>query len=274
VNDTLKIYDIEYAKRLFMGTARYATQQQLEAAIDAASPALLTASVRRQLPAQNAAGAKQDFWQMLESKSAVILPNTAGCYSAHEAIETACMARELFGTNLIKLEVLGDSVNLQPDIFGLVEAAETLVKMGFHVYPYCTEDLVACRRLIDVGCKVLMPWGAPIGTGQGLRNTSGLRELRQRIQEVPLIVDAGLGVPSHACQVMEWGFDAVLVNTAISRATNPARMALAFDAAVSAGRAAWRSGPMAVRDLAVASTLEENKAALAGAVPAPAGVGA
>jgi thiazole synthase len=235
---------------------------------------LLTASVRRQLPTSKDDGSKQNFWQMLSSKSAVILPNTAGCYSAQEAVETAYMARELFETDLIKLEVLGDSVNLQPDVFGLVEAAATLVKVGFHVYPYCTEDLVACRRLIDVGCKVLMPWGAPIGTGQGLRNSSGLRELRQRIQDVPLVVDAGLGLPSHACQVMEWGFDAVMVNTAISRANNPAQMAIAFDDAVRAGRAAWLSGPMAVRDLAVASTPEKGKAALAGTLVATAAVGA
>ena len=128
------------------------------------------------------------------------------------------MARELFETDLIKLEVIGDEVSLQPDPFGLVEAASELVKLGFQVLPYCTEDWVLCRRLMDVGCEVLMPWAAPIGTGQGPRNPRALRELRDRAPQIPLIVDAGIGLPSHACQVMEWGFDGVLLNTAVSRA--------------------------------------------------------
>jgi thiazole synthase len=166
------------------------------------------------------------------------------------------MARELFETDLIKLEVIGDEVNLQPDPFGLVEAATELVKLGFQVLPYCTEDWVLCRRLMDAGCEVLMPWAAPIGTGQGPRNPAALRELRQRAPHIPLIVDAGLGLPSHACQVMEWGFDGVLLNTAVSRAIDPVRMARAFSAAVRAGRDGFLAGPMAVQDLAVASTPE------------------
>lgn len=166
------------------------------------------------------------------------------------------MARELFQTDLIKLEVIGDELNLQPDPFGLVEAASELVKLGFNVFPYCTEDLVLCRRLIDAGCEVLMPWAAPIGTGQGPRNVHALRELRQRIPEIPLIIDAGIGLPSHACQVMEWGFDGVLLNTAVSRALDPVRMAGAFAQAVRAGRSAFLGGPMAVQEMAVASTPE------------------
>jgi thiazole synthase len=200
--------------------------------------------------------AGQSFWNLLRETGRTILPNTAGCSSVREAVNTACMARELFETPLVKLEVIGDEVNLQPDPFGLVEAATELVKLGFQVLPYCTEDWVLCRRLLDAGCEVLMPWAAPIGTGQGPRNPAGLKELRQRAPHVPLIVDAGLGLPSHACQVMEWGFDGVLLNTAVSRALDPVRMAGAFADAVKAGRNGFLAGPMAVQELAVASTPE------------------
>jgi thiazole synthase len=164
------------------------------------------------------------------------------------------MARELFETNLLKLEVIGDEVSLQPDPYGLVEAAAELVRRGFRVLPYCTEDWILCRRLLDIGCEVLMPWAAPIGTGQGPRNPLALRELRQRASAVPLIVDAGLGLPSHACQVMEWGFDGVLLNTAVSRAGEPVQMAGAFADAIRAGRDAFLAGPMLVQETATAST--------------------
>src|SRR6202022_4072961 len=183
-------------------------------------------------------------------------PNTAGCLSAHEAVKTACMGRELFQTNLVKLEVIGDELNLQPDPFGLVEAAMELVKLGFHVLPYCTEDWILCRRLMDAGCEALMPWAAPIGTGQGPRNPRALRELRQRAPQIPLIIDAGIGLPSHACQVMEWGFDGVLLNTAVSRALDPVRMAGAVVQGVRAGRSAFLGGPMTVQEMAVSSSPE------------------
>ena len=166
------------------------------------------------------------------------------------------MARELFQTSLIKLEVIGDDANLQPDPFGPIEAATELVKLGFQVLPYCTEDWVVCKRLLDCGCEALMPWAAPIGTGPGPRNPAGLRELRKRVPDIPLIVDAGLGLPSHACQVMEWGLDGVLLNTAVSRATDPIRMAKAFADSVRAGRGAFLVGPMVTQELAVPSTPE------------------
>lgn len=185
-----------------------------------------------------------------------MLPNTASCHTVREAVNTDCMARELFDTCLIKLEVIGDEANLQPDPFGLVEAAAELTRLGFCVLPYCTENWVVCRRLLDVGCQVLMPWAAPIGTGQGPRNPAALRELRQRAPHTPLIIDAGIGLPSHACQVMEWGFDAVLLNTAVSRALDPVRMAGAFAAAITAGRDAYLAEPMAVQELAIPSTPE------------------
>jgi thiazole synthase len=254
IEDQLTLYGRSSASRLLLGTARYDSPSLLADAISAADPAMLTVSLRRQLSGSKDSG--QSFWNLLRETQRTILPNTAGCLSAREAIKTACMARELFHTDLIKLEVIGDELSLQPDPFGLVEAATELVKLGFKVFPYCTEDLVLCRRLMDAGCEVLMPWAAPIGTGQGPRNAAALRELRQRAPKIPLIIDAGIGLPSHACQVMEWGFDGVLLITAVSRALDPVRMAGAFAQAVRAGRSAFLGGPMAVQEMAVASTPE------------------
>src|SRR6202162_5807411 len=254
IEDQLTLYGRSSASRLLLGTARYDSPSLLADAISAADPAMLTVSLRRQLSGSKDSG--QSFWNLLRETQRTILPNTAGCLSAREAIKTACMARELFHTDLIKLEVIGDEVNLQPDPFGLVEAATELVKLGFKVFPYCTEDLVLCRRLIDAGCEVLMPWAAPIGTGQGPRNAAALRELRQRVPKIPLIIDAGIGLPSHACQVMEWGFDGVLLNTAVSRALDPVQMANAFAKGVKGGRSAFLAGPMVVQERAVSSTPE------------------
>ena len=254
IEDQLALYGQSFTSRLLLGTARYDSPSLLADAICAADPAMLTVSLRRQLSGSKDSG--QSFWNLLRQTQRVILPNTAGCLTAREAVKTACMARELFQTNLIKLEVIGDEVNLQPDPFGLVEAAIELVKLGFQVLPYCTEDWVLCRRLMDAGCEVLMPWAAPIGTGQGPRNARALRELRERAPQIPLIVDAGIGLPSHACQVMEWGFDGVLLNTAVSRALDPVRMASAFAKAINAGRSAFLAGPMIVQEVAVPSTRE------------------
>ncbi len=254
IEDQLTLYGQTFTSRLLLGTARYDSPSLLADAICAADPAMLTVSLRRQFSGSKDSG--QAFWNLLRDTQRVILPNTAGCLTAREAVKTACMARELFQTNLIKLEVIGDEVNLQPDPFGLVEAAIELVKLGFQVFPYCTEDWVLCRRLMDAGCEVLMPWAAPIGTGQGPRNPSALRELRERAPEIPMIVDAGIGLPSHACQVMEWGFDGVLLNTAVSRALDPVRMASAFAKAINAGRSAFLAGPMIVQEVAVPSTPE------------------
>ena len=251
-DDQLVIYGRRFSSRLLLGTARYESPSLLDDVIRAADPAMLTVSLRRQVAGSPDSG--QSFWNLLRETERTILPNTAGCLSPDEAIKTACMARELFQTNLIKLEVIGDEVSLQPDPFGLVEAANQLVRLGFQVLPYCTEDWILCRRLMDVGCQVLMPWAAPIGTGQGPRNARALRELRKRAPNTPLIVDAGIGLPSHACQVMEWGFDGVLLNTAVSRADNPVRMAGAFASAIKAGHSAFVAGPMVVQETAVSST--------------------
>lgn len=252
--DPLTLFGRDFTSRLLLGTARYASPSVLADAIRAAAPAMLTLSLRRQVSGSSHSG--QGFWNLVQEMGRTILPNTAGCCTASEAVNTACMARELFQTDLIKLEVIGDETNLQPDPYGLVEAAAELVKRSFQVLPYCTEDWVLCRRLMDAGCEVLMPWAAPIGTGQGPRNPRALRELRERAPDVRLIVDAGIGLPSHACQVMEWGFDAVLVNTAVSCAVDPVQMAAAFANGVQAGRAAFLAGPMLPRDAAVPSTPE------------------
>jgi thiazole synthase len=164
------------------------------------------------------------------------------------------MARELLGTHWIKLEVVGDEYTLQPDPFELVEAARTLVGLGFEVFPYCTDDLVTCQRLLDAGCRVLMPWGAPIGSGQGLVNPFALRTLRARLPGVPLIVDAGIGAPSHAAQAMELGYDAVLLNSAVAQAGDPVAMARAFRLAIEGARLGHEAGLIAPQSMAVAST--------------------
>jgi thiazole synthase len=191
-----------------------------------------------------------------------VLPNTAGCHSVGEAVTTAHMARELFSTRWIKLEVIGHTDTLQPDPFALVEAARILTDDGFQVFPYTTEDLVLAEKLLRAGCEVLMPWGAPIGSGLGLTNIYGLRTLRAQFPDVPLVVDAGLGLPSHAAMAMEMGFDAVLLNTAIARAGDPPAMAEAFAKAVEAGRLARQADPMEPRNMASPSTSLIGKAFL------------
>jgi thiazole synthase len=183
-----------------------------------------------------------------------VLPNTAGCHTAAEAVTTARMAREVFDTPWIKLEVIGDDETLQPDPFALVEAARELCADGFQVFPYTTCDLVVAEKLVEAGCRVLMPWGAPIGTGRGLSDPHALRLMRRHFPEVTLVVDAGIGAPSHAAAAMEMGFDAILLNTAVATADDPPAMAEAFAAAIHGGRLAFEAGLMAQTDLAVAST--------------------
>jgi thiazole synthase len=253
--DPLILYGESFASRLLLGTARYPSPKILEDAVQLARPAMLTASLRRQgaAPDMHHAESGQSFWDLLRSMKIPVLPNTAGCHSVQEVITTAQMAREVFVTPWIKLELIGDDYSLQPDTLNLVEAAQWLIKNGFKVLPYCTEDLVLCRRLVDAGCQAVMPWAAPIGTGKGPTNPYGLRMLRERL-DVPMIVDAGLGRPSHACTVMEWGFDGVLLNTAVALAQDPVAMAGAFAAATQAGRDAFRSGTMREQEAAQPST--------------------
>jgi thiazole synthase len=248
---TLTFFGVEVPSRLLLGTARYPSPQAMSDAVKASRAGIVTVSVRREQARANT-GAR--FFELIKELGVRVMPNTAGCRTPREAIATAQMARELFATDWVKLEVIGNDDTLQPDLFGLVEAASTLVKDGFKVFPYTTEDLVAAERLLGAGCQVLMPWGAPIGTGRGLANPYALKTLRQYFPKVPLIIDAGIGAPSQAAQAMEMGFDAVLLNTAVASAADPVRMACAFAAAIDAGRAAYEAGLMEVRDMAAPST--------------------
>lgn len=250
-NDSLNLYGQLFKSRLLLGTSRYPSPKILENAISSANPAMITASLRRQ--GANSDETTIDFWNILKKLNTPVLPNTAGCHSIQEVITIAHMAREVFETNWIKLELIGDDYTLQPNTLDLVDAAERLLKDGFYVLPYTTEDLILCKRLVDVGCQAIMPWAAPIGTGKGPINPYAMKVLRDRIK-VPLIVDAGLGLPSHACQVMEWGYDAVLLNTAVALSINPAQMANAFSQAVSAGRLAFLAGTIPEQEHAQPST--------------------
>lgn len=240
--------------RFLLGSAGYPSPQVLHDAVLAAGTQVVTVGLKRTLAAAGDNGHLALLQQALQAGGARLLPNTAGCRSAREAVQLAHMARELYGTPWIKLEVVGDEHTLQPDPFELVAAATQLVRDGFVVFPYTTDDLVVARRLLDAGCPLLMPWGAPIGSGQGLLDPFALRTLRERLPDAVLIVDAGLGAPSHAAQALELGYDAVLLNSAVAQARDPVRMAAAFRAAVQAGRAAWRAGVMAPQDFATAST--------------------
>ncbi|WP_099867657.1 thiazole synthase [Pararhizobium haloflavum] len=242
------IYDDVFASRLILGTAQYPSPAVLADAVKRSGTALVTVSLRRE------SGGGDAFWQLIRDLGVMVLPNTAGCHSVREAVTTAEMARELFQTDRIKLEVIGHHDTLQPDVFALVEAAGELTARGFKVYPYTTDDLVVGERLVEAGCKVLMPWCAPIGSARGPRDLHALRALRAAFPEIPLIVDAGLGRPSHAAAVMELGFDGVLLNTAVARAGDPAAMAAAFASAVTAGRTAHHAVPLEPRDMAVPST--------------------
>ena len=252
--DAWAVGDITLTSRFLLGTAGYPSPQVLGQAIAASGSQIVTVGLKRQLAASGDNGFVDIIRAALKTQGARLLPNTAGCTTAREAIQLAHMARELYDTNWVKLEVVGDEYTLQPDPVELVEAARQLAKDGFTVFPYCTDDLVTCKRLLDAGCPLLMPWGAPIGSGQGLVNPFALRLLRERLPGVVLIIDAGIGAPSHAAQAMEMGFDAVLLNSAVSQSPDPVRMAAAFGQAIEAGRSAYLAGVMAKQDFATATT--------------------
>lgn len=256
----LRLYGTQLPSRLLLGTAQYPSLAILADAVKASAASVATVSLRREAAGGQAGG---QFWSLIRSLGVMVLPNTAGCHSVKEAVTTARMAREVFATNWIKLEIIGNHDTLQPDVFGLVEAARILCEEGFAVFPYTTEDLVVAERLIEAGCQVLMPWCAPIGSAKGPCNLDALRSLRGHFPEIPLIIDAGLGRPSHAAAVMELGFDAVLLNTAVAKAGDPAAMAVAFAKAVEAGHEAFLAGLLEPRDMAVPSTPVIGKAVFA-----------
>lgn len=244
---------------LMLGTAQYASPAILAQAFRESCASVATVSLRR----EGRDGAGQAFWSLVRELGVHVLPNTAGCHTVREAVTTAQMAREVFGTDWIKLEVIGHTDSLQPDVFQLVEAARILSDDGFKVFPYTTEDLIVGERLLAAGCEVLMPWGAPIGSGRGLANPQALRAMRAEFPKTPLVVDAGIGLPSHAAQAMELGYDAVLLNTAVAKAGDAVAMARAMALAIEAGQAAYAADPIEPRDMATVSTPVIGKAFLA-----------
>src|SRR5467141_4771082 len=251
MNDSLVIAGREFRSRLILGSGKYATFELMIKALEASGTDMVTVAVRRVNLTDRT---KESFLDYIDSKKYHILPNTAGCYSADEAIRTAMLAREVLDNNWVKLEVIGDARTLFPDNQGLLEATRELVKEGFVVLPYFNDDLIVARRLIDAGAAAVMPLAAPIGSGLGIQNFTNLRILREQIREVPLIVDAGVGTASDAAIAMELGADAILMNTAIAEAQDAVLMAEAMRDATAAGRKAYLAGRMPKRLYAAASS--------------------
>jgi len=251
MEDVLKIADRVFHSRLFVGTGKYRNKALMKRCHEASGTEMVTLAVRRVNLTDKSKESELDF---IDRSRIFILPNTAACFAADEAVRTARLAREVGLSNWIKLEVIGDQKTLFPDNAGLLEATRTLVKEGFVVLPYTNDDLVNAKRLIDAGAAAVMPLAAPIGSGLGIQNATNLKILREAITEVPLIVDAGVGTASDAAVALELGYDGVLLNTAIAEAEDSERMAHAMKLAVEAGRAAFLAGRMPRREYAVASS--------------------
>ena len=252
---SLTIYGQQLNSRLLIGSALYPSPEIMKQAILASGSQVITLSLKRQNPQQNSG---RKIWQYIQDivkqTNGFLLPNTAGCKTAKEVFTLAQMSRELFRTAWLKLEVIGDDYNLQPDPIELLKATEMLIKDGFNVLPYCTDDLVICQRLHDLGCEVIMPWASPIGTGKGLMNPYNLETIRHRLPNATLVLDAGIGKPSDACLAMEMGYDGVLLNSAVALADKPVLMAKAFADAIKAGEQGYQAGIMQQRQTAHAST--------------------
>jgi thiazole synthase len=255
MTDSLVIAGREFRSRLILGSGKYETFDLMVKSLEAASADMVTVAVRRVNLNDKS---KESLLDHIDLKRYHILPNTAGCYTADEAIRTAMLAREALDNNWIKLEVLGDERTLFPDNQGLLEATRALVKEGFIVLPYFNDDLIVARRLIEAGAAAVMPLAAPIGSGLGIQNFTNLRILREQITEVPLIVDAGVGTASDATLAMELGVDGILMNTGIAGARDPIAMAEAMNYAVRAGRLAYKAGRIAKRLYATASSPVEG----------------
>jgi thiazole synthase len=247
----LKIADKEFRSRLIVGTGKYRSFQEMARAHEASGADMVTVAVRRVNLTDRS---KESLLDYIDTKKFFILPNTAGCYTADEAVRAARLAREVGLSHWIKLEVIGDQDTLFPDNFQLVEATKTLAQEGFVVLPYTNDDLVTALRLIDAGAAAVMPLGAPIGSGMGIQNLSNMRILRERITQVPLIVDAGVGTASDAALAMELGADGVLMNSGIALAQEPEKMAAAMRHGVEAGRLAYQAGRMPKKLYATASS--------------------
>jgi len=251
MSDQLVIAGREFRSRLIVGTGKYRSFQEMVRAHEASGADMVTVAVRRVNLTDRT---KESLLDYIDRKNFFILPNTAGCYSADDAIRTARLGREVGLSEWVKLEVIGDEQTLFPDTQELIRATEVLVKEGFVVLPYTNDDLVVARKLVDAGAAAVMPLGAPIGSGMGIQNLTNLRILRERITEVPLIVDAGVGTASDATMAMELGADGVLMNTAIAGAQDAVMMAEAMCAAVDAGRKAFLAGRIPKKLYATASS--------------------
>ncbi len=251
MSDLLRLADREFHSRLFVGTGKYRSFHEMTRCHTASGAEVVTVAVRRVNLTDKS---KESLLDYIDRTRMFILPNTAGCYTADEAVRTARLAREVGLSNWVKLEVIGDQKTLFPDNEGLLEATRVLAKEGFVVLPYTNDDLVNARKLIDAGAAAVMPLGAPIGSGLGIQNMTNLRILRESITEVPLIVDAGVGTASDAAIAMELGYDGVLMNTAIAEAEDSEKMAIAMKLAVEAGRAAYLAGRMVKKLYASASS--------------------
>jgi len=247
----LTIAGRKFRSRLMIGTGKYRSFQEMARCHEASGAEVVTVAVRRVNISDRS---KESLLDYVDRKKYFILPNTAGCYNVEEAVRTARLAREALETDWVKLEVIGDQQTLYPDTSGLIEATRILVKDGFIVLPYTSDDLIVARRLIDAGASAVMPLGAPIGSGMGIQNPASLRILRELITDVPLIVDAGVGTASDACVAMELGYEGVLLNTAVAEAEDAERMARAMGLAVEAGRLAALAGRMPRRLYASASS--------------------
>ncbi len=248
--DKFKVAGREFTSRLLVGTGKYKSLEQNAAAVVASGAEIVTVAVRRVNIHEKGAPMLQDY---IDPKKYTYLPNTAGCFTAEDAIRTLRLAREAGGWNLVKLEVLADQKTLYPNVIETVRAAEILIKDGFEVMVYTTDDPIVAKRLEEIGCCAIMPLGAPIGSGLGIQNPLNIKFIIEQ-SKVPVLVDAGVGVPSEAAQAMEMGCDAVLVNTAIAEAKDPILMAEAMKLAVEAGRKAFLAGRMAKKDFGDASS--------------------
>ncbi len=246
----IDIYGNLLRSRMILGTALYPTMELMLKAIEASKVDMVTVSLKRELNA----GTNNFFWDAIKSHQLKVLPNTAGCRNADEAITIARAAREIFNTNLIKLEVIGDDYTLQPDSLELLKATEILLKEGFQVLPYCNDDLITCKKLISLGCKVIMPYASYIGSGQGIVNPQALALLVNRFPDTSIIVDAGIGTPSDAVKAMEIGVDGIILNSAVALSDDPQKMAEAFSLAIISGRLAYEAKRMPKRDFAKSST--------------------
>jgi thiazole synthase len=249
--DKLTIAGTEYGSRLIIGTGKYASFEQTRKALDASGAAIITVAVRR---VNITDPSKENLLEHLDLKKVAVLPNTAGCTTAAEAIRTARLAREAGIGTLVKLEVIGDAKTLFPDNEATLEAARILVAEGFVVLPYVNDDLIIAKKLRDAGCAAVMPLAAPIGSGLGIQNPANLRLILEEITDIPVIVDAGVGTASDAAVAMEMGIDGILMNTAIAGANDPVRMAIAMRLGVEAGRLAWEAGRIPRKLYATASS--------------------